>query len=551
MGTSKNKEKSAPDKVYTIEVSKNPKKKTNKSNKNTKKYVPVDKTNKDLPVVNNENTELTVSKKLNDYENNKHRHSFFIVSIITLFLFVIILLGFSLFTIYNTTNQTIANGVFIKGVNVSGLSKESAKKYIETFINEHSSEEIILKHNDFESSISLEQIDAKFDIDSAIEQAYNINRTGNMLTNSLSSLKIALFHVDIDPTFSCNEEQLKKNLEDITPNLPDVIIESDYYIDGSTLIATKGRTGNVVDVEQMKEFIKKQISDLNYRDKKLTLITIEKEPKPLDIDTIYNEIHKEPKDAYFTQDPLAFYPSETGMDFAISLEEAKAQLDSSEGEECEIPLKILEPAVTTNMIGNEAFPNQLSEFSTNYVNNANRTTNLRLAANKINGTVLMPGEVFSYNKVVGERTIAEGYKDAAIYVDGQTVDGLGGGICQVTSTLYEAALYANLEIVERSNHMFVTSYLKAGLDATVVYGSLDFQFKNNRNYPIKINCSVQNGVCYFEIRGLATPDDYKVTISSTSSTTATSINSVTYKTLSKDGQVVSSEVISRDTYKRH
>ena len=203
------------------------------------------------------------------------------------------------------------------------------------------------------------------------------------------------------------------------------------------------------------------------------------------------------------------------------------------------------------MIGNEAFPNILSEFSTRYVNNPNRTTNLRIAANKINGTVLMPGEVFSYNKTVGERTISAGYKDAAMYVNGETVDGLGGGICQVTSTLYEATLYANLEIVERANHQFVTSYLGPGLDATVVWGLTDFQFKNNRNYPIKIICSVENGSCYFQIRGLSTPEDCQVSISATSSYTATSINSVTYKTLKKNGQIISSEIISRDTYKRH
>lgn len=225
-------------------------------------------------------------------------------------------------------------------------------------------------------------------------------------------------------------------------------------------------------------------------------------------------------------------------------------LETQEGE-CHIPLKILYPKVTTSMIGNEAFPNKLSEYSTKYVANANRTTNLIIAANKINGTVVMPGETFSYNKVVGERTIEAGYKDAAIYVDGKTVDGLAGGICQVSTTLYEAALYANLEIVERRNHQFVPTYIGPGLDATVVYGLTDFKFKNNRNYPIKILCSVNNGICNFQILGLATDDDYDVEISASHSTTATSINAVTYKTLKRNGQVVSREIISRDTYKRH
>ena len=205
------------------------------------------------------------------------------------------------------------------------------------------------------------------------------------------------------------------------------------------------------------------------------------------------------------------------------------------------------------MIGSEAFPDQLSSFSTNYsAQNVNRTTNLRLAANKINGTVVMPGEEFSYNKVVGERTIAAGYKEAPIYVSGRVEDGLGGGICQITTTLYNAVVYANLEITERTNHQFVPSYSKAGRDATVVYGSIDFRFKNTRNYPVKILCTVSGGVAKCEIYGLKENPDYDVEITSqVTETTSTSIKSVTYKTVRQNGQVISSERINRDTYKRH
>ncbi len=526
------------------------KKELNKSNNPTKKAPKEKKNDNQLAVVEKDNKELTTTEQYNNYENNQEIGPTSKASIIFLLLSVALLLAFSIFTIYNTTSTTIASGVFIKGVDVSGLSKESAKDSINTFISEHSSDEIILKHNDYQSSISLDQISASFDVDTAVEQAYNINRNSNIFENSFQAIKLLIMPIDIDPTFTCDEAQLTKNLEEISPNLPDTIVESGYYIEDNKLIANKGKTGNIVNVNEMKEFVKDQIYNLNFRDKALNIITIEKTPETLDLDKIYTEIHKEPKDAYFTQEPLAFYPSEDGIDFAVSLDEAKNLLNSADVE-CEIPLKILYPNVTTNMIGNEAFPNILSEFSTRYVNNPNRTTNLRIAANKINGTVLMPGEVFSYNKTVGERTISAGYKDAAMYVNGETVDGLGGGICQVTSTLYEATLYANLEIVERANHQFVTSYLGPGLDATVVWGLTDFQFKNNRNYPIKIICSVENGSCYFQIRGLSTPEDCQVSISATSSYTATSINSVTYKTLKKNGQIISSEIISRDTYKRH
>ena len=295
-----------------------------------------------------------------------------------------------------------------------------------------------------------------------------------------------------------------------------------------------------------------QINALNIKDNPLELITTTSSPTEINLDAIYNEVHKEPIDAYYTQNPYVIHPSENGTDFAISLDEAKNLL-TEEKDEYIIPLKTLYPNVTTNMIGTEAFPDLLSEFSTRYsASNRNRTTNLILAANKINGTVLMPGETFSYNKIVGERTIQAGYKEAPIYVSGRVEDGIGGGICQITTTLYNAVLYANLDIVERSNHQFIPSYAGASRDATVVYGAIDFKFKNNRAYPIKITCSVSNGIANFKIFGLKSDNDYQVVITSRiTGTTSNTIYSEAYKTLKKNGNVVSTTLLSKDTYKRH
>ena len=182
-------------------------------------------------------------------------------------------------------------------------------------------------------------------------------------------------------------------------------------------------------------------------------------------------------------------------------------------EEYIVKLDYYTPEVTTDDLGMEAFPDLLATYSTRYdASNTNRTTNLRLASNKINGTVIMPGEVFSYNKVVGKRTIAAGYKNAAIFSEGQVVDGLGGGICQVSSTLYNAALYADMTMTSRTNHMFVPSYVKAGRDATVVWGSIDFKFKNERDYPIKIESSVSGGVCTVSFYGLRRQTEYDIEI---------------------------------------
>lgn len=476
-----------------------------------------------------------------------------IFGMLTGILIIIVLLILIIFTGYNMFNQNIVSGVSIKGVDVSNMSKSDAKYKLDNYLSEVLPQEIKVKHGDFEATLSTSQIAVEFDTKSATNQAFSIGRQGNIFENDFYVLSSMFGKTDINLNLKLDTDQLSKNLDEMSAQLPDKVTDSSYYIDENNLIVTPGKTGNVVDVETSIQNIKDAILSLSDLDQPIELAVKTQEPEKIDIEKVHTEIYKEPKDAYYTQDPFTVYPSENGLDFKVSIEEANNILGDQTADEYTIPLKVLYPTVTTNMIGSEAFPDLLSGFSTKYsVRATARTTNLKLAASKINGTVLMPGETFSYNKVVGARTIAAGYKEAPIYVSGEVVDGLGGGICQITSTLYNAVVYANLDIVERTNHQFVPSYVTASRDATVVYGSLDFKFKNNRNYPIKINCSVSDGIANFQIFGLKQDDDYDVEISSyETGRTATAIYSEAYKILKKDGKVVNKQLLSKDTYKRH
>ena len=476
-----------------------------------------------------------------------------IFGMLTGILIIIVLLILIIFTGYNMFNQNIVSGVSIKGVDVSNISKSDAKYKLDNYLSEVLPQEIKVKHGDFEATLSTSQIAVEFDTKSATNQAFSIGRQGNIFENDFYVLSSMFGKTDINLNLKLDTDQLSKNLDEMSAQLPDKVTDSSYYIDENNLIVTPGKTGNVVDVETSIQNIKDAILNLSDLDQPIELAVKTQEPEKIDIEKVHTEIYKEPKDAYYTQDPFTVYPSENGLDFKVSIEEANNILGDQTADEYTIPLKVLYPNVTTNMIGSEAFPDLLSSFSTKYsVRATARTTNLKLAASKINGTVLMPGETFSYNKVVGARTIAAGYKEAPIYVSGEVVDGLGGGICQITSTLYNAVVYANLNVVERTNHQFVPSYVTASRDATVVYGSLDFKFKNNRNYPIKINCSVSGGIANFQIFGLKQDDDYDVEISSyETGRTATAIYSEAYKILKKDGKVVNKQLLSKDTYKRH
>ncbi len=153
----------------------------------------------------------------------------------------------------------------------------------------------------------------------------------------------------------------------------------------------------------------------------------------------------------------------------------------------------------------EQIDGKLAEFSTYYTGIQNRRDNIVLAAHHIDGTLLKAGEIFSYNKVVGPRIKAKGFKEAPQYVRGKHVMGEGGGICQVSSTLFNAALLGALKIVQRQNHSMPVGYLHHGRDATAFYGSIDMQFQNDTPAPIYIRVSTKGGLLNFTLWGKRTP----------------------------------------------
>lgn len=143
---------------------------------------------------------------------------------------------------------------------------------------------------------------------------------------------------------------------------------------------------------------------------------------------------------------------------------------------------------------------RISSFSTSFSgSSANRASNIVLATKSINGKVLMPGDTFSFNGVVGERTAQKGYKEAPVIVGNKLDSGLGGGICQVSTTMYNAVMRANINATERSHHTLPSHYIGLGMDATVDYGNIDYKFKNTLNFPIYIEGYAQGTNLVFNV----------------------------------------------------
>lgn len=522
---------------------------------------------------------LAAAENIIQQTNNKHSKTkkfiiFFVIPLIVLIILLAILS--TIFALINMNNTNIIDGVFIQGIDVSNLSVEDAKSKLSSIVNEYISKEITLKYGDFSKTLVPSQFNVNFDVDSAVQTAYSIGRSGNVFENNFAILNALLNSNNIGQNMEYDSELLDALLLELNNELPGRMENSGYYVDGTSLIIDSGKEGVNVDTEVLANRIAKALNDINNQDIVIEIPVVNVAPSPIDLDAIYNEVHKDPVDAYYTTDPYVVHPSSTGLDFDISMDEAREMLKTYQ-EEYTIPLKVTYPSVSTNDIGSEAFPDLLSSFRTSFTSsNSNRSTNIRLCSEKINGTVLMPGETFSFNQVVGKRTPEAGFKPATAYSGGKVVQEYGGGICQVSSTLYNAVLYANLEITERTNHGYKPSYVDPGLDATVSWGGPDFKFTNNRDYPIRIVCDTSNKILNIYIYGLKRDTDYKVVLdaqyvstvnfktvyqkdSSLASGQSRIVQSgsngcktATYKYLyDANGTLVSSECISRDTYNPH
>ena len=481
----------------------------------------------------------------------------------------------TIFAFMNMNNNRILQNISIYGIDVSYLTVEEATAKVNTHLQSTLENGFILKHGEFETTIATDDFGVNFDVESAASMAYNIGRDSNIFANNFAILNTYFSSKNILPGVSYDTTALDTILNDVESKLPDIVTYPTYSIDGDSLIISKGKDGVNVDKPALKDSIVYYLNNLQLLENGIEIPTVDVTTKPVDLNAIHEEIYKAPTDAYYTTDPFAVFPHSNGLDFAVSMEEATNLLNQA-GADVTIPLKTLYANVTVDQIGSEAFPDQLSSYSTQYpTRDRNRAHNVELATKKIDGYVLMPGETFSFNQVVGKRTAAAGFKNATVFQGGKAIDGLGGGICQVSSTLYNAVLLANLEVVERTNHGLSVHYVKPSTDATVSWGTLDFKFKNNRNYPIKILFSASGGTDACRIFGLKQEDDYEVKIESyvigsipykTIYEDTTSLapgetkvlesgsngrRSEAYKVLIKNGQVVSKTLLSRDTYNPH
>ena len=510
--------------------------------------------------------------KAESKDSNEKKKSKKGIIVLVVFIFIFLLFISTIFAILNMNNDKIISGVYIQGFNVSNYNKDEINKIINDKLAKL--EEIEIHYDNYEEVIKLQDMGITVDGKDAIKEAIKLGKTNNILVDNFSILKSKIFKTQLNLNIQIDEEKFKEAIKNTQAEMPGAVQQYSYEIKDDVLIITNGKAGKIINEKLLKEAIVENLRmQFNDTVNTIEIPTQDAIPNPINIESIYQEVYKEAKNAYIVDDPFELHKEENGVDFKISIEEAK-ELLKEEKETYEIPLKITKPKIAVKDLGDKLFKQTLSKYTTIYdSSNTNRASNIALAAKTINGTILLPGETFSYNGVLGNTTKEKGYKPGGAYVGGKIVQTYGGGICQVSSTLYNAALYANLEIVERHNHSYSVTYVPAGRDATVAYGGKNFRFKNSRSYPIKIVANAKNGVISISIVGIKEEKEYEVELTSTVlSTTPCSVvyentntlaegkqkviqvghtgqKSIAYKIIKYNGKTISKTVLSKDTYK--
>lgn len=346
----------------------------------------------------------------------------------------------------------------------------------------------------------LESIDAA----QSAANAFAVGREGNPFQRMWQVAKALLSGGEARLAATVDEEGLSSALTEITDVALTEPSAATYEVQDTTMTIYAGKPGVQFDSVLVEELLADKIRLMDFS---AYVVDTELSDAPaIDIDQIAAEVIGSAVNATVSKEDGTTIIAETpGVDFDI--EQAREIIGDGSQESYEIPITRTPATVTAADLAEKLFRDTLAQASTSLSeSNVPRTNNVRLASAAINGTILNPGEEFSYNGVVGERSEARGYQPANAYANGQIVQEFGGGVCQPSSTLYMAVLRADLEVTERTNHSFTVAYTPLGEDATVDYGTLDFRFRNNTLYPIKIYAEQTNGQMIMTIVGTKTSD---------------------------------------------
>lgn len=407
------------------------------------------------------------------------------------------------------SNKIFPN-VRVAGVDVGGLTVQAAKGEVEASVADTYASQTLQVHlPDKTLAFEPQQTKIALDAQNAVQEALSYGRGGGAfkaLVNYLTSSGRG-YDVELETALELDTEYIQTMIAQAAKDARREARDGSITTSGDTLVVTKGTPGQYLDTDALYEVVYTAFQNGDFTPLEWDYVTIA--CAEADLEKAHSSLSTEVVDAHYDAETKKLVEGQSGYGF--DLEAAQAQLDAAaDGQQFTITLEEIRPETDLQTLQEQMFGTQLELRSSAYVSNANRTENLRLACEAINGTIINPGEVFSFNETVGERTSEKGYKPATIYGgEGESTDGVGGGICQVASTIYWAALYMDLETVMREPHMYLVTYVPAGMDATIYWDSgLDYKFRNNRENPLMITANIDGGYVNIAFWGVKENDNY-------------------------------------------
>ncbi len=422
--------------------------------------------------------------------------------LITICVVAAILVGtliFGMVSAFAVDKNVVSDGVMIAGQDMGGKTRDEVIAYLSGLENPFASSSVTVKMNDSGQTLTVtqESADLKIDVEKTADAAVSYSK-GNLFT----ALAAKFSKKDINYIPAYDHSKLDAALNSFAKEVGGTLVQHEVEIKETEIVVTPGKEGLGVDVPAVKEQVLGALKPA--AQETVTISKVNTNPADIDVEELYETTKRDPQDAKYTLENGEVVVADEVNGREIDVESAKSLLKGFKpgSQPVTIPFIMHEAAVKAGDLSTALFADSLGSFSTKYMtSNKPRAANVELAAKLINGTILLPGDEFSYNGSVGPRTAARGFKAASVYENNKMVDGLGGGICQTSSTLYAAVLYADLQVTERHEHSLEITYAPLGMDATVAYGSLDFRFKNNTSMPIKITTSWGGGVVSVNIVG--------------------------------------------------
>ncbi len=492
------------------------------------------------------------------------------IVVIVMAALLIVFLGLFGFCQIVLGGDKIYDGISVAGEDLGGLTLAEAEYLLLEKFEINSENMLTLSCKEASYSFPVSEIEPYLDSTATASSAFSYGRYGSLIERIKTVLDLKDNPIEIPIKASFNEDTLYVHTDKLTEDVGTPMEELSSSLSENTLTITPGKPG----LEINRENAKNLIADALAKDKfSLELPLEEVFPATPNVTEIFNRFYTDAKDATFElkDGEINYIDEQIGVHFEKSaVEEA---LNSANSGVITLPVSVTEPEVTVNTLKAKMFRDQLATYSSRY-NEAvrGRSHNVKLASSYINGTIMLPGDVFSYNDVVGPRTIARGFKEANVYVGSEVETGIGGGICQVSSTLFNTVVMSGLDIVTRTSHSLPVSYVPAGRDATVSYGSIDFKFSNPYDMPVKIVSSASGGINTVTIYGTNENPSRKIcfetelirtipyTVKQTEDATlpegtvkvetkgANGSAYNTYKVITENGTVVSRALLTKSTY---